>query len=53
VAGRREKIIVEGNAPFVLSTKSIVKLYTLDTGFCVVPLDEETYEKKYGTLKYY
>jgi len=46
VAGRREKIIVEGKVPFVLRTKSIVKLYTLDTSFCVVPLDEETYYEK-------
>jgi len=43
VAGRRERIIVEGNVPFVLRTKSTVKLYTLDTSVCVVPLDEETY----------
>lgn len=47
MAGRREKkILVEGNVPFVLRTKSIVKLHTLDTSFCVVPLDEETYYEK-------
>jgi hypothetical protein len=47
VAGRREKIIAEGNVPFVLRTKSTVELYTQDTSFCVVPLDEKTYYEKY------
>jgi hypothetical protein len=46
VTGRRERTIVEDYVPFVLRTKSIVKLYTLDTSIRVVPLDGETcYEK--------
>lgn len=46
MAGKRDKIIVEGNVPFVLRTKSIVELHTLDTSFCVVSLDGETYYEK-------
>jgi hypothetical protein len=46
VGGRRERTIVEGNVGFVLGSKSKVTLHTLDTIFCVVPLDKENYYEK-------